>query len=134
MIAADTSVVVAALASWHPAHAVAADAIRAGARPTAHTVLETYSVLTRLPEEHRLAADVVGRQLAHTFPDGPLALPVEAQRTLVADLLTHGVTGGAVYDGLVALTARAHAADLVTLDVRAMWTYRRLGVAATAIA
>ena len=39
-----------------------------------------------------------------------------------------GVLGGAVYDGLVALSAAAHGATLLTLDRRALPTYRRCGV------
>ncbi len=37
-----------------------------------------------------------------------------------------GVFGGASYDGLVALEAKAHARTLLTLDERAQSTYRRV--------
>ncbi|MEX2240756.1 MAG: PIN domain-containing protein [Burkholderiales bacterium] len=56
MIAADTSVVVAAFASWHEGHAAALRALGRGVRVPAHVLLESYSVLTRLPPPHRAAA------------------------------------------------------------------------------
>jgi predicted nucleic acid-binding protein len=39
-----------------------------------------------------------------------------------------GVIGGAVYDALIAETARAHGATILTLDRRACITYDRIGV------
>jgi predicted nucleic acid-binding protein len=39
-----------------------------------------------------------------------------------------GLAGGAVYDGLVAATAREHRLPLITCDRRAESTYRALGV------
>jgi predicted nucleic acid-binding protein len=37
------------------------------------------------------------------------------------------VAGGAAWDGLIAATARAHDATLLTLDRRALPTYRAVG-------
>jgi predicted nucleic acid-binding protein len=39
-----------------------------------------------------------------------------------------GVTGGAIYDALVALAAREHAVALATRDARARSTYESAGV------
>lgn len=39
-----------------------------------------------------------------------------------------GVRGGAVYDGLVALSAEAAGSQLLSLDRRAGVTYSRLGI------
>ena len=39
------------------------------------------------------------------------------------------VVGGATYDALIALTAAAHGATLVTLDRRAISVYQRCGAA-----
>jgi hypothetical protein len=57
----DTSVLIAALAQWHPAHEAARRTVvaRMQALP-AQRVLECYSVLTRLPSPHRVTYDVVG--------------------------------------------------------------------------
>lgn len=59
MNASDTSVVVAAFASWHEHHQQARTALDVGLHMIDHCALETYSVLTRLPPPHRCAAGVV---------------------------------------------------------------------------
>jgi hypothetical protein len=66
--AADTSVVVAAFASWHERHDAARRALDGGPRLVEHCALETYSVLTRLPPPHRAAGEVVREFLAARFP------------------------------------------------------------------
>jgi predicted nucleic acid-binding protein len=43
-------------------------------------------------------------------------------------LVSAGVLGGAVYDGLVALAAKESGAVLATRDARAAGTYRSVGV------
>jgi predicted nucleic acid-binding protein len=119
----DTSVLVAALADWHPFHALARGALRARVTSIpAHCVLECYSVLTRLPGGHRVtaaaAADVLAR-LKLPLLDCPLTV----QRSLVGRLADAGIAGGSVYDGLVAETARHHGLALLSLDRRARTTY-----------
>ena len=58
----------------------------------------------------------------------------DAQRAGVLQTLADaGVFGGAGYDGLVALEAKAHGRTLLTLDERAQ-SYRRLGAAFRVIA
>lgn len=47
---------------------------------------------------------------------------------LLAELPGRGVTGGSVYDALVGATAVEHDLTLVSLDRRALGTYRELGV------
>lgn len=51
MIAVDTSVVVAAFASWHEGHASAVSALARRPRLPTHVTVEAFSVLTRLPPE-----------------------------------------------------------------------------------
>jgi hypothetical protein len=53
LIAADTSLVVALFASWHEAHDAAREALPGEVRLPAHVLIESYSVLTRLPPPHR---------------------------------------------------------------------------------
>jgi hypothetical protein len=67
--------------------------------------------------------------LGERFPSTPLNLPGSDRGSLVATLASAGVSGGATYDGLVALEAAAHEQPLLTLDRRAQESYRRLGVA-----
>jgi toxin FitB len=45
-----------------------------------------------------------------------------------------GLAGGAVYDGLIALTARAAGAELISLDRRAVATYHQCGAVARLLA
>jgi hypothetical protein len=49
LIAVDTSVVVAAFASWHEGHLAALECLRRDPRLPAHVAIETFSVITRLP-------------------------------------------------------------------------------------
>ena len=133
MIAVDSSVLVAAFASWHEAHAVARRHL-GGARLIGHCLVETYSVLTRLPPPHRvpgaLAADFLGR----TSTSPPLVLTAGAMRDFPARLSAWGITGGASYDALIATTAAQYDAELISLDVRAAVTYRLVGVTHTLLA
>jgi predicted nucleic acid-binding protein len=123
----DTSLLVAALADWHPAHDLARDALRRRVTSVpAHTLLECYSVLTRLPGEHRVSAAIAG-QLLDQLQLRPLECPAGRQRVLVQRLAAAGIGGGAVYDGLVAETARHHGLTLLSLDRRARTTYDAVG-------
>jgi len=126
--AVDSSVVVAACASWHEAHDAARRAVDGRPRLVAHCALEAFSVLTRLPVPHRVPGEVVVGFLEDRFPDEPLTLAPRLLRELVRDLHGHGVSCGAVYDGLVGCTAAANGATLLTLDRRAEVTYVRCGV------
>jgi hypothetical protein len=133
VIAADTSVVVAAFASWHAQHDAGTQAI-AGARLPAHAASETYSVLTRLPAPHRASTDIVMAFLEAQFPDPWLTLDTAAHRQALSRLSALDVDGGATYDGLIALTVAEVGGTLVTCDLRAERTYRRCGVALSILA
>jgi predicted nucleic acid-binding protein len=132
--AADTSLVVAAFASWHEHHDAARGALRGDVRLIDHCALETYSVLTRLPPPHRSPGPVVTAFLEARFPRPFLRLTARAHRTLVLGLAERAIVGGAVYDALVAATAAAHRAHLVTLDGRAAAIYDVYGATYTLIA
>lgn len=66
MTAIDSSVCIPALAAWHVAHERCRP-VAAGATIPAHALLETYSVLTRLPAPHRLKREVVAELLDSWF-------------------------------------------------------------------
>jgi hypothetical protein len=125
---ADTSVVVAGLSSWHEQHEAAAPVLRDIRALPAHATLEVFSVLTRLPGGLAVAPGDAERLLATAFDEPPLALQPAARRRLLRDLAAASIGGGAAYDALVGLEARAHDRMLVTLDRRALDTYRRLDV------
>lgn len=124
----DTSVLVAGFATWHEAHQSAARALNRGVHLIAHTAMETYSVLTRLPPPHRVAPDAVQAYLADVTSADYLTLDPRSHRDLISYLAAHNVTGGAAYDALVGSTAHAAGATLLTRDGRAVRTYRLLRV------
>ena len=128
MTAADTSLVVAAFASWHERHEAARRALDGGVRLVEHCALETYSVLTRLPAPHRVRGEVVLEFLKARFPQPFLRLSAAAYRDFLSSLPDRGVSGGAAGDALVAATAAGHDADLVSCDRRAAVIYERYRV------
>ena len=128
MKAADTSVVVAAFASWHENHQAARRALDGGLRLVEHCALETYSVLTRLPPPHRTSGGVVRDFLTARFPQPFLRLREAAYKEFILGLPDQGVSGGAAYDALVAATAASCDAVLITCDRRALPVYERYGV------
>jgi len=128
VIAVDTSVVVAGFASWHEGHASAAATLARGPRVPAHVLVETYSVLTRLPPPHRAPPRLVAAFLAERFPKPPLALPAAEHTRLLVRAADAGIAGGSIHDALVAATARHARARLLTRDRRAVPTYERIGV------
>jgi len=128
MTAVDTSVLVAAFASWHESHAQALDACDSDPVLPAHAYVEAYSSLTRLPEPFRIAAPVVAEYLRRRWAD-KIVLPTdELVARLPQTMESAGLAGGATYDGLIALTAQETGQTLLSLDRRAQRTYRLLGV------
>ena len=132
-LAVDTSTAVALLMSSHTAHRAVRRRLRGQDLVlTQHSLAETYSVLTRLPGDARVAPADAVRLIDGNF--GPPALLSAAEAAAVPALLArHNIVGGAVYDGLVGLAAGAHDLALATRDVRAAATYDALGVAVVAI-
>jgi len=115
-------------ASWHAAHEAARAVLALSPSLPAHAALEAYSVLTRLPPAQRATATDVRAFLEREFPGPHLVLDASATSGLVAELADHDITGGATYDGLIAVTARTAGATLYTCDRRARRVYERLGV------
>ena len=93
MMVVDTSVVVAAFASWHEQHQAARNVLDAGARLIDHCALESYSVLTRLPPPHRSPAPVVRDFLRARFPPPYLRLDARRFQEFVLGLVDKGITG-----------------------------------------
>jgi hypothetical protein len=91
-----------------------------------HALAETYSVLTRLPGDLRLEPSDAARLLRERFA-APLMLGVRSSARVPDTLSRLKISGGAVYDALVALAALEHGADLGTRDLRAKDTYEVLG-------
>jgi hypothetical protein len=124
----DTSVAIPLLVTSHDAHAAVSAAV--GSRTVAlagHALHETYAVLTRLPGDARVAPADAVRLLRGRF-EPAVVLDTRSARAAPETLSSVGVAGGATYDGLIALAARASELPLGTRDQRAQATYRMLGV------
>ena len=128
MITIDTSVLVAAFSSWHERHQEANALVGPDVPVIAHCAVECYSVLTRLPPPQRIAPADAEDWLSRRFPKPWLTLSADGYADLVARAPRLGITGGAIYDGIVAETAREANLTLRSFDARARATYRALGV------
>jgi predicted nucleic acid-binding protein len=124
----DSSVVIAAFASWHEHHVVARKALISRPRLIAHAAVESYSVLTRLPPPHRARPSIVHEFITERFTDPFLTLSQTGYLELLATMATSQILGGPTYDALIAFTAAEHQATLMSLDQRAAITYETLGV------
>ena len=128
MIAVDTSVAVPLLVTDHRAHEsvnrwwAGRDIALSG-----HALAETYSVLTRLPGKSRLSCTDAATLINTRFGD-PLVLDPATASVLPQILSQLGITGGAAYDGMVALAAVQENYVLATRDARAKLTYDAVGV------
>lgn len=127
VLALDTSVAVPLVMRSHQAHAAVVAAVSGRDLVlTAHSLAETYSVLTRLPGDARVAPADAARLIEANF--GPaLLLPEATMREAAGRLAALGVAGGAVYDALVGLAAAENGAPLATRDARALGTYAAVG-------
>lgn len=127
-LALDTSAAVPYLLRSHAAHGAARGHV-GGRRPTltGHSLAETYSVLTRLPGDARLAPLDAVILIEANFGEAALLDP-ETAASIPSVLAPIGVAGGAVYDALVALAARRAGLPLATRDRRAAATYATLRV------
>jgi predicted nucleic acid-binding protein len=126
-VAVDTSVAVPYVLRSHTAHALLAGHLRSRSpRLTAHSLAESYSVLTRLPGDARLAPADAARLLSARF-GATVPLDDLVAGSLPVVLAPVGIAGGAVYDALVALAARRCGPALGHSRRRAAATYAALG-------
>ena len=133
-VAVDTSIAVPLLVRSHRNHAAVVrwwDGQQVAL--SGHALAETYSVLTRLPGDARLAPADAARLLTDRFAP-PLLLSAARARKLPDTLSRLGIAGGAVYDALVALAAREHEVALATRDGRAKGTYDAVGIEVIVVA
>lgn len=128
MLTADTSVVVPSLASWHENHEIALEAVQKVKALPAQVVLETASVLSRLPGGLSQPLVMVANLLRTSFSQEPLDLSGREYLSMLEKLSAAGIRGGAIYDAVVAMTAKHHGATLLSLDVRAQAVYASLNV------
>lgn len=129
MIAPDSSVLIPALAASYEGHERCFAAL-AGRSPRliSHVAFETTSVLSRMPEGLRMAPVTVCDALDRDFPNSWLVLDADGQRACLRRAVDAGQRGGALYDALIAATAREHGATLLSADRRAREAYEAIGV------
>jgi predicted nucleic acid-binding protein len=110
--AVDTSVVVAALLGWHEHHEAASQildrALAAGRLILpAPSLMESYSVMTRLPSPHRIGGPDALALLQETLQQVPvIALEADEHWSLLRRLGEKGIVGGRAYDGHILACAR----------------------------
>jgi predicted nucleic acid-binding protein len=126
--AVDSSIAIAAILADHEAHEIAEDALSRSTTTIAHVATETYSVLTRLPPPLRLDAVRAASIVASRLPPSVVTLDADAHAKASERLAEAHVSGGATYDGLIALTAGEHDLQLLSRDRRAARTYSALGI------
>lgn len=128
VVGVDTSVAVPLLVQTHRAHDVVVDWwVGRDVALSGHALVETFSVLTRLPGDVRLAPTDAARLLSVRFV-APLLLDPAGSAQLPNVLADFGVAGGAVYDAIVGLAAARNNCVLATRDARARITYDAVGV------
>jgi predicted nucleic acid-binding protein len=126
LIALDSSVLIAAIMTWHTEHVPASAAVgkalasREGVVIPAHALLEAYSVMTRLPPPHRAGCAEVVAVLRKNFSSVAIApFPVSGLWELLDDLAAEDLGGGITYDAAILAAAEsAGATTLLTLNSR----------------
>jgi hypothetical protein len=132
--AVDTSVALPLLLEGHTQHrAVMNWSVDRVLALSGHALAETYSVLTRLPGDLRVAPEDAARLLTRRFAPA-LVLDAETVVALPDILAQLGIAGGATYDGMVALAADRAGCVLATRDARAKLTYDAIGVTVEVVA
>ncbi|HET6999547.1 MAG TPA: PIN domain-containing protein [Solirubrobacterales bacterium] len=134
MITPDTSVLIAGFDPLHPFHAEAVPVlvdVRASGRLVAHTMAETYAVLSSPGGTFRFEPEPVVTYLGQFLERSDPIQPRPGSYREALELLgARNRAGGAVYDALIALAARDADVALVSLDRRAEQTYGICGVQA----
>jgi predicted nucleic acid-binding protein len=123
----DSSFVIALLCEWHVHHAgtlsVYLRLLDRGAIPVlpVHVILESYSVLTRLPAPYRLPCSAAKLVLEETFASVAEFVGLDPETTwkTIHSLARLDVGGGRTYDAVIAsLAASAGATQLLTWNMK----------------
>jgi len=128
----DSSVVVPAAAAGHPNHGRALPWLAKAARGeiqalmTAHSLAESYSALTLMPAQPRIPPSLARRLLSEGTVHLRIVELTEADyRQTIQRVSDMGLTGGIVYDALIACVAgRLNVDRLVTFNLshfRRVW-------------
>jgi predicted nucleic acid-binding protein len=134
----DTNCMIAAVCSWHEHHERAADEIdkRLERGETlcvaAPTLVEAYSVSTRLPPPYRLSpADALALVEANFIQSSRITtLAARSYRTFLRRARDEGIRGGRTYDAVIAACAlQARASALLTFNKSHFLPFEERGIA-----
>lgn len=121
----DTSVLVAASVESHPHHARAwlwlkrAHGGEIDFHVAAHSLAECYAVLTAIPTRPRITPPTAARIIQENVESKAriVALTAADYRSVVRELARLGLSGGVIYDAIIARSAaKARAELLLTLN------------------
>ena len=120
----DTSVIVAAFEVSHPRHIVCLPWLQQAQTEqiqgfiATHTLAEVYSVLTRLPVRPRISPELAQRLITENLERFEvIPLTTEDYQMVVAQMVNLNLTGGGIYDALIAQAAvKAEVNTLLTLN------------------
>jgi predicted nucleic acid-binding protein len=135
--AIDTSLLVAALLPWHKSHGVAFGALEVilteegGFVLPLPSLVESYSVLTRMPAPHRLRPEDAYSTLATLLLDTARIVGLDGGDTwrLLMGSVEIQIAGGAIYDAqILACAQKAGAERIFTLNPRHFERLRSEGV------
>src|SRR5687767_2108495 len=127
----DTSCIVPLVCGWHEDHVVTVRVVEAYLTEgfelavAAHSVVEAYAVLTRLPAPHRVAPAAAFDLLERNFgqPVETFGLTARETWTFLGRAQAAGVAGGRAYDALIAASARKAVSPLLLT-----WNLRHLAI------
>lgn len=123
----DTNVLVAAFLQNHPHHSRSRPVIeRVKAQRDqgfvgAHSLAETYAVLTRLPGSSQVAAPVAWQLITENILKDFTVISLSAKEytSTLENAARNGIEGGKIYDALLlAAAAKSGAEQIYTSDVR----------------
>ena len=125
VLALDSSVIIAALQSWHVQHSAARASLDAALDSDdeilvpSRVLVECFSVMTRMPVPHRLAPSDALSVLEGTLEGSVRLVDLSPRRywRFLRDVAGRAVSGGAVYDAeIVECSRRAGATRILTLN------------------
>ncbi|MEC4892895.1 MAG: PIN domain-containing protein [Oscillatoria sp. PMC 1051.18] len=128
----DTSILVASFLKAHPKHTLCANwwqKVRSGEIEgiiASHTLAETYSVLTRIPLRPRISPSVAQQLIQENLKEFEvISLAPPDYEIVIKQMVELNLTGGAIYDALIAQVAlKAKVDRLLTLNPK---HFTRLG-------
>jgi predicted nucleic acid-binding protein len=135
--ALDTSVVVPGLLSWHEQHKLASAALIEAMESPAelvlplHTLVEAFSVMTRLPPPFRVRVSDALAMLEGSFRGRATLVGLDGDEgwDLIGDLSRRSIAGGTSYDGLILACARKGGAQrLLTFNGKHFERFESTGI------